>query len=318
MPKIKLALAATAAMAAIAISAPAHAWVPEKPIKIVVGFAPGGGADLVARGLVASSQEFFPVPLVVMNKTGASGSLAADFVKNEKADGYTLLVAGGSESTAVPNFQKVTYSLDDFRGVMRVIRQRIFLISKAGSGINSIADLKAKALANPGKLAYGSSGQGSIYHAVMLVTTKALGIDMQHVPYKGGAPMMAALLGGHIDITMGAPEETSAQLDSGQAIPIALTSESRYEPYKDVPTLKELGYDVYIENQKGLFAPAGTPDDVVQYLHDTFKKGMDSKVWEAMAKKLSMETAYLSGDDFMAGVKAMSKTIGEAAAGLKK
>jgi len=318
MPKIKLALAATAAVAALALSATAHAWEPTKPIKIVVGFAPGGGADLVARGLVASSQEFFPVPLVVVNKTGASGALAADFVKNEKADGLTLLVAGGSESTAVPNFQKVTYSLDDFRGVMRVIRQRIFLISKAGSGIDSIADLKAKALANPGKLAYGSSGQGSIYHAVMLVTTKALGIDMQHVPYKGGAPMMAALLGGHIDITLGAPEETSAQLDSGQAIPIALTSEGRYEPYKDVPTLMELGYNVYIENQKGLFAPAGTPDEVVQYLHDNFKKGMDSVVWESMAKKLSMETAYLNGDDFMAGVKAMSKVIGEAAAGLAK
>lgn len=318
MSKFSYALATTAATLALVFAATAQAWVPEKPIKIIVGFAPGGGADIVARTLVASSQEFFPVPLVVVNKAGASGALAADFVKNEKADGYTLLVAGGSESTAVPNFQKVTYSLDDFRGVLRLIRQRVFLISKAGSGINSIADLKTKALAAPGKLSYGSSGQGSIYHAVMLVTTKALGIDMQHVPYKGGAPMMAALLGGHIDITMGAPEETSAQLDSGQAIPIALPSENRYEPYKNVPTLKELGYDVYIENQKGLFAPVATPTDVVQYLHDNFKKGMDSATWKSMATKLSMETAYLNGDDFMAGVKKMSKTIGEAAAGLAK
>lgn len=318
MSKFKIALAATTVAAALVFTVGAQAWEPTKPIKIVVGFAPGGGADLVARNLVASSQEFFPVPLVVVNKAGASGALAADFVKNEKADGLTLLVAGGSESTAVPNFQKVTYSLDDFRGVLRLIRQRVFLISKAGSGINSIADLKAKALANPGKLSYGSSGQGSIYHAVMLVTTKALGIEMQHVPYKGGAPMMAALLGGHIDITMGAPEETSAQLDSGQAIPIALPSETRYAAYKDAPTLKELGYDVYIENQKGIFAPAGTPNEVVQYLHDNFKKGMDSATWKAMASKLSMETAYLNGDDFMAGVKSMSKAIGEAAAGLAK
>lgn len=318
MTTSKILVSALAAAAVFAVAGPGAAWEPTKPIKIIVGFAPGGGTDLVARNLVASSQEFFPVPLVVVNKPGAGGALAADYVKNQPADGYTLLVAGGSESTSVPNHQKVTYSLDDFTGVLRCIRSRIYVVSHKDSGIKTIADLKAKALAQPGKLSYGSSGQGTLYHSTMLVTTKALGIDMQHVPYKGGAPMMAALLGGHIDITLAGPEEMVAQVQAGTVVPIALASETRLDDYKDVPTLKELGYDVYIENQKGIVAPAATPADALQYLHDNFKQGLDGKVWPSLASKLSMETSYLNGPDFMKAMKTMSDNIKAAVDSLGK
>ncbi len=318
MRKVTFALAATATAAALVFSVAAQAWEPEKPIKIVVGFSPGGGTDLVARNLVASSQEFFPVPLVVVNKPGAGGTLAADFVSKSKADGYTVLVAGGSESTSVPNHREVSYSLDDFRGVLRCIRSRIYIVSHKDSGIKSIAELKAKAEANPGKMAYGSSGQGSLYHSTMLLATKALGIDMRHVPYKGGAPMMAALLGGHIDITLAGPEEAAAQFQAGTINLLSLASQSRLDTFKDVPTLQELNYDVYIENQKGIVAPTGTPDEVVQYLHDNFKKGLDSKVWAKLAGKLYMETAYLSGDDFMGAMKTMSANIDDAVKSLSK
>ena len=312
MTKMKIVLHALTAAAVFAVAGPAVAWEPTKPIKIIVGFSPGGGTDLVARNLVASSQEFFPVPLVVVNKPGAGGTLAADFVSKAKADGYTMLVAGGSESTSVPNHREVSYSLDNFRGVLRCIRSRIYIVSHKDSGITSIADLKAKAEAEPGKLAYGSSGQGTLYHSTMLLTTKALGVDMRHVPYKGGAPMMAALLGGHIDITLAGPEEAAAQYQAGKINLLALASQSRLDTFKDVPTLQELGNDVYIENQKGIVVPAGTPDDVVQYLHENFKKGLDSKVWEKLAGKLLMETAYLSGDDFMTAMTSMSANINEA------
>ena len=316
--KSKILVSALTAVAVFAVAGPAAAWEPTKPIKIIVGFSPGGGTDLVARNLVASSQEFFPVPLVVVNKPGAGGTLAADFVAKSKADGYTLLVAGGSESTSVPNHREVSYSLDDFRGVLRCIRSRIYIVSHKDSGVTSIADLKAKAEANPGKLAYGSSGQGTLYHSTMLVATKAMGIDMRHVPYKGGAPMMAALLGGHIDITLAGPEEAAAQYQAGTINMLALASDSRLDTFKDVPTMQELGYDVYIENQKGIVAPAGTPDEAVQYIHDNFKKGLESKVWGAMAGKLLMETAYLNGDDFMQAMKKMSANINEAVKSLSK
>ncbi len=316
--KSKIFVSALTAVAVFAVAGPSAAWEPTKPIRIIVGFSPGGGTDLVARNLVASSQEFFPVPLVVVNKPGAGGTLAADFVAKSKADGYTLLVAGGSESTSVPNHREVSYSLDNFRGVLRCIRSRIYIVSRKDSGIKAIADLKAKAEADPGKLVYGSSGQGTLYHSTMLVATKALGIDMRHVPYKGGAPMMAGLLGGHIDITLAGPEEAAAQYQAGTINLLALASQSRLDTFKDVPTMQELGYDVYIENQKGIVAPSGTPDEAVQYLHDNFKKGLDSTVWEKLAGKLLMETAYLNGDDFMAAMKTMSANINEAVKSLSK
>ena len=318
MFKIKFLLLALVAMAVGVIGGPADAWEPKKPIKIIVGFSPGGGTDLVARTLVASSQEFFPVPLVVVNKPGAGGTLAADFVSRAKPDGYTVLVAGGSESTSVPNHRKVSYSLDNFQGVLRCIRSRIYIVSHKDSGITSISDLKAKATANPGKLSYGSSGQGTLYHSTMLLTSKALGVDMRHVPYKGGAPMMAAMLGGHIDITLAGPEEAAAQYQAGKINLLSLASQSRLDTFKDVPTLQELGFDVYVENQKGIVVPAGTPDDAVKYLHDTFKKGLDSKVWKKLAGKLFMETAYLNGDDFMAAMKTMSGNINAAVKTLAK
>lgn len=316
--KSKIFVSVLTAVAVFAVAGPSAAWEPTKPIRIIVGFSPGGGTDLVARNLVASSQEFFPVPLVVVNKPGAGGTLAADFVAKSKADGYTLLVAGGSESTSVPNHREVSYSLDNFRGVLRCIRSRIYIVSRKDSGIKAIADLKAKAEADPGKLVYGSSGQGTLYHSTMLVATKALGIDMRHVPYKGGAPMMAGLLGGHIDITLAGPEEAAAQYQAGTINLLALASQSRLDTFKDVPTMQELGYDVYIENQKGIVAPSGTPDEAVQYLHDNFKKGLDSTVWEKLAGKLLMETAYLNGDDFMAAMKTMSANINEAVKSLSK
>ena len=309
-------IAITTMTAAALIAGPAVAWEPKKPIKIIVGFSPGGGTDIVARTMVAAAQEFFPVPLVVVNKPGAGGTLAADYVSKQKADGYTVLVAGGSESTSVPNHREVSYSLDNFEGVLRCIRSRIFIASKGDSGIKTLADLKAKAAAAPGKMSYGSSGQGTLYHSTMMLTSKALGVDMRHVPYKGGAPMMAALLGGHIDITLAGPEEAQAQQAAGAINLLSLGSKGRSDFFADVPTLTELGYPVYIENQKGLVAPKGLSPDVAKYLHETFKKGLDSVVWKKMAAKLKMETAYLNSPDFMEAMKVMSANIGKAVKGL--
>lgn len=310
-------LFAAAVAGALLIAGPAQAWEPTKPIKIIVGFSPGGGTDIVARTAVAASQEFFPVPLVVVNKPGAGGTLAADFVAKAEPDGYTLLVAGGSESVSVPNHREVTYSLEDFTGILRLIRSRIFFASRADSGIDSIADLKAKAAANPGKLSYGTSGQGSILHSSMMLLAKEMGADLRHVPYKGGAPAMAALLGGHVDIAMvGGPEEAQAHVAAGKITLLATPSDTRFPGFPEVPTLKELGYDVYVDNQKGLVGPKGMPPEVVAYLHDTFKKGQDSKVWEKMADKLKLETGYLSGEDFMGAMNEMSKNIADAVKGL--
>lgn len=308
--------------AALALSAlvagPSAAWEPEKPIKIIVGFSPGGGTDIVARTMVAAAQEFFPVPLVVVNKPGAGGTLAAEFVAQAEPDGYTMLVAGGSESTSVPNHREVGYSIDDdFVGVLRLIRSRIFIAVRSESDIHSIEDLVAAAKANPGGMAYATSGQGSILHSTMLLLENRAGIELRHVPYKGGAPAMAALLGGHVDITMvGGPEEAQAHIASGAIRLLATSSDERYPGFPDVPTLRELGYDVYVDNMKGFVAPDGTPPEAIAYLHDNFKQALDGPVWEKLAAKLNLETGYQSGEDFKGAMSGMSENIGNAVKGL--
>lgn len=305
-------LAAVGAMAGIALPARAQ-WVPSRPIQIVVGFAPGGGTDATGRLIAAAAQELVPVPIVVINKPGASGTLAAELVANAAPDGYTLLVAGGSESTSIHHYQKTNYKLSQFRGVVRVNRERMMIVSKAGEGlgIDSIAKLVEYAKKNPGRAAYGSSGEGSILQSAFAVFCKEAKIDMLHVPYKGGAPALIDLLAGQITVTILTPADARAQSQAGKIHVLASTS-TRDPQLPSVPSLSELGYAVSLENQKGLVAPAGTPDEVIRYLHDRFKTAMEGPRWKQLAEAARIESAYLDGPGFIAAMAAMSDQIGKA------
>jgi len=302
-----------AAVAAMTASAALAAWEPKKPITIVVGYAAGGGTDIPARALASVAQEFVPVPLVVVNRTGASGTIAAEYVAKAPADGYTLLVAGGSESTSVGNHQKLNYDpRNDFTGIIQITRQRTFVAVKGDSKWTSLKAFVDDAKANPGKYQYGSSGAGSIYHSAMLVFMKATGTDMRHVPFRGGAPSLAALVGGHIDVSPLSPDEGKAMLDAGNVRALATFSDARFEGYPDVPTMKELGYDVYLENMKGIVGPKGLPDEVRDYLHAKFKQATDSDAFKALAKRTGMELQYRDGAGFQKAIADMYNLIGGA------
>lgn len=305
--------ALAAGLLTFAAALPVQAWEPKKPINIVVGFSPGGGTDIIARTVSSAAQEFFPVPLVIVNRSGASGTIAAEYVRNAPPDGYTLLVAGGSESTSVGNHQKLPYDIrSDFSSVIQFNRQRTLLAVKGDAPWTSLQDFVTEVKANPGKYTYGSSGAGGIYHSALLVFTRAAGLDMKHVPYKGGAPAMAALLGGHIDVTALSPDEGKAMLDSGQVRALATFSDERYPGYPDVPTLMESGYDIYLENMKGLIGPKGMDPEVVAYLHDNFKKAMETDTFKALAKKANIEVQYRDGAGFQKAMTEMYNAIGKA------
>lgn len=310
---IKTALAGLAAAAMLASPAVAQesGWEPSNPIQILVGFAPGGGTDSTARLIASAAQEHFSVPLVVVNRPGASGTLAAELLSNAEPDGHTLLVAGGSESTSVPNHREVNYSLDDFEPVIRVNREHMVIVTKAGSGLDSIEAVVKHAKENPGELAYGSSGPGGILHSAFLVFADDADIDIKHIPYQGGAPALAALLGGHVDMTIITPGAAAAQVAAGTVNALATTSD-RAEQIPDVPSLTELGYDVNLENMKGLVAPAGTPDEAVEYLRERFKKAMDSDTFARLAARAKITPGYLSGPDFKAAMGDMSDSIATA------
>jgi len=300
-------------LAIAAAVAPAQAWEPKKPINIVVGFAPGGGTDIIARTVTSAAQEFFPVPLVIVNRAGASGTIAAEYVRNAPPDGYTLLVAGGSESTSVGNHQKLPYDIrTDFTAIVQFNRQRTLLAVKGDAPYKTLKEFVTEVKANPGKYTYGSSGAGSLYHSALLVFTKAADLDMKHVPYKGGAPALAALLGGHIDATALSPDEGKAMLDSGQVRALATFSDARYPALPDVPTLQEQGYDIYLENMKGLIGPKGMDPEIVAYLHDNFRKGLETDTFKTLAEKANIELQYRDGPAFQQAMTDMYTAIGKA------
>lgn len=299
--------------AATVAAMPAKAWVPAKPINIVVGFAPGGGTDIIARTVTSAAQEFFPVPLVIVNRAGASGTIAAEYVRNAPPDGYTLLVAGGSESTSVGNHQKLPYDIrTDFTAIIQFNRQRNLLAVKGDAPWEMIDAFVTEVKANPGKYTYGSSGAGGIYHSALLVFTKAAGLDMKHIPYKGGAPAMAALLGGHVDAIVLSPDEGKAMLDSGQVRALATYSDERFAGLPDVPTMREAGYDIYLENMKGLIGPKGMDPEIVAYLHDNFKKAIETDTFKTLADKANIELQYRDGPAFQKAMTDMYNAIGAA------
>jgi tripartite-type tricarboxylate transporter receptor subunit TctC len=285
---------------------------PSKPIEVIVGYAPGGGTDMTARAVADVAQKYVGQPLVVINKPGATGAIGTQYVATAKPDGYTLLVAGGSETVSLPHFKSMPYNpVDDFEPIIRITIERIGFYVKTDSPWKTMQDFVADAKRNPEKFTYATSGIGGIHHATVLVLEKRTGIHLSHVPYKGGAENLAAVAGGHVDVAMAAPNEAYVLVQGGRVRCLGLASLSRSPTEPNTPTLRELGYDVYIENQKGFVFPKGTPKAIIQKLHDGLKKVFDDPQFKANADKLKLELAYLGPEEFRKSLKTMYDQIGE-------
>ena len=289
---------------------------PTKPIEVIVGYPPGGGTDMIARAVADAAPKYVGQPLVVVNKAGATGTIAAQSVAAAKPDGYMLLVAGGSETISVPHFKKLPYdTINDFVPVIRLMIERVGFYVKTDSPWKTMKEFMADGKQNPDKYTYATSGIGGLHHATVLVLEKRTGIVLRHVPHKGGAETLAALAGGHVNVAMASPNEAYALVQGGRIRPLANASLVRSPVEPNTPTLRELGYDVYIENQKGFVFPKNTPPPVVQKLHDRIRKVFDDPQFKSSAQKLQVELAYLNGEDFQKSMKAMYDQVG---ASLKK
>ncbi len=294
----------------------AQGWVPQKPIQIIVGFAPGGGSDIVARGVQQAAQELLPQPIVVVNRPGAAGVLAAQQVAQAAPDGYSLLVTGGSESTSVPHYRDVSYDPQrDFRHVILVARYPLVMLVKADSPYRTPQQLVAAARSAPGRLTYGSSGVGSLYQSVFVVLGKRAGLDMLHVPYTGGAPALTAVASGEVTCTVATPDECKAMVEGGVLRPIGVASRERFAEYPQAPTLIESGWDVFMENLKGLSVPAATPAPVVATLYDVFHRALATPTWRSFAQRVGITTADKDGAAFSKDIQDMSDAISAAVKG---
>lgn len=260
------------AAGALCVALAAHAGdYPSRTITIVVAGPPGGGTDAIARIVGADVAAAVKQSVLVENRAGAGGIIGSKYVAGAPADGYTLLMGHVATNAIVPALikPKPYDAVKDFVPVAMVATAPDLLVVSSKSGINSVADLLAKAKARPsGKpFTYGSPGVGLPQHIAGFAFSKASGVSMQHVPYRGSAPALTDLIGGQIDMMFVTPGAVVPFLKSGQLKAIAVTSHERSHFFPDVPTMTELGYPAAEESGWfGLFAPAGTPPDVVDTL----------------------------------------------------
>jgi tripartite-type tricarboxylate transporter receptor subunit TctC len=310
--KTRSVLLAGALCAALSVPASAQEWKPTHTIEIMVGFAAGGAADQIARQLARAVADTVPVSVVVLNKPGAAGALAAQDIANAKPDGYKLFVGGGSETTSVGNHQKIGYDpRKDFTPLLKVARLPSVLAVKIDSPFKTMPELIARAKLKPEGLSYGSTGEGSLFHSTMLAFEANSGLRFLHVPYKGAAESLLALASGQVDMAFGAPDEVKGLIDGGRIRPIAIFSKSRVPSMPDVPTMTELGYPIALDNMKGLMAPANLPEPVYRYLNRVFRDALQTEGWKTYAANSAVYTDYADGPAFQKEIDDSYALIGD-------
>lgn len=248
---------------------------PRAPVRMVVGFAAGGGTDIAARIVAERLAAELGQSVVVENRAGAGGTIAAQGVSKARADGYTLLFGSGAELVINPVTRKTAqYSvLADFEPVAEVGGVSFALVVPAASPATDVASLVALAHARAGRMNYSSFGTGSTNHMVGELFVQKAGIQATHVPFQGSAPAMNALLAGEIDFNFETASVALPQLRAGKLKALATPSRARLRDLPDVPTLQEAGYKDFIaEGWLGVFAPPGTPRPVVQRLNQAIAK----------------------------------------------
>jgi tripartite-type tricarboxylate transporter receptor subunit TctC len=244
------------------------AW-PNKPIRIIVPFAPGGASDILARLIAKDLGERLKQPVVVENKPGAGGTIGADLVAKSPPDGYTLLLADVSVVMTFPSlYPNLPYDAKDLIPVANIATFGLILIAPASTKFNSLKEVIAADKASPGKLNMASPGSGSSNHLTLERFNAAAGTKIVHIPYKGTGPAINDLIGGQVDLTLASGAASKPLLDSGKAKALAVTSAKRNPLLPQVPTVAEAGL-VGFESiaGQGLFVPAGTPRDIVMKLN---------------------------------------------------
>ncbi|MDP9902834.1 Bug family tripartite tricarboxylate transporter substrate binding protein [Variovorax ginsengisoli] len=263
---------AVAACAIWMLGASAHAGFPDKPINLVVAFPAGGGVDVVGRTIAQSLALHLKTSVVVDNRTGASGAIGAQYVKRAAPDGYTLLMAPTTSyvmSEKMVGTDVTGYEMaKDFKPVATVGELPLVMLVSKQSGMTSYADLATQARKNPGKLAYGSSGNGSTEHIVTEWFKQQAGLDLLHVPYRGSAPAMADLFADQIQIMVTTSPTALTNLASGRVTALGVASAQRLAVMPDVPTFAEQGLPQFVAaSVYAVLAPKGTPDDIVAALN---------------------------------------------------
>ena len=269
--------------------APVSKW-PEKPIKLIVNFPPGGTTDVVARSLAIKLGEALGQSVVVDNRVGAAGNIGLDHVARAAPDGYTLLHSSDGPILINPHLQKMeTDVAKDIVPVAPTAGTAMFLVVRQGIPVRNINELLAYARANPGKLTYGSAGSGSLQHIAIEMILSAAKINVLNVPYKGSQMIMTEMLGERVDLTMDFGAAVP-QIKAGKLRLLAVPGSSRSPVFPETPTLLESGINVQVSFISGVYAPAGTPAHIITRLNREITRIMQAPETKAQLDSMMADT----------------------------
>ncbi len=302
MDRRSFVFGSAAAAAALKASFAQDAY-PTRAITIINPFPPGGAVDVVMRPLAAVVEPMVQKPVVIETKAGAAGAVGAQFVANAKPDGYTLLL----HITSISGFAEVDklfgrtpkFTRADFIPIARFVADPCVLVVNDQQPYRSLKELVDDAGKRPNEIIFSSSGLYGALHIPTALFVKAAGdLKLRHLPTNGGGPALTALLGNNSQVLVSSISACLAQIKAGKARPLAQLGAARSKAVPDVPTMKELGYDVEYYLWVGAFAPKGTPANVISYLRGTFDKASHAEAFKAALANLGQDLAYMDQAEF--------------------
>jgi tripartite-type tricarboxylate transporter receptor subunit TctC len=296
----------------LGVALPAAAQYPDRPVTMLSGYPPGGMVDIVARTLAESMKQRFPKGLLVVSRPGAAGTVAVSEIVRAAPDGYTFVLTPSSALAIAPQLNPVAYKTpDDYDPFINLVSYFPMLVVRQEAQWKTAQEFVADAKANAGKLRVGSPGEGTSSHLNLEELMSRAGIKVIHVPYQGWGHSSPALLGGHIDALVAQPGEVKPQVDGKRMRVLMVFQEKRHPLFPEVPTAKELGWEVANGVLFLLVVPKGVPAPVRQYLHDAAREGIGQPLFaDAMATR-GIDVDYRPGDQLRADLWKEYKLNGE-------
>lgn len=277
---------------------------PDKSIDVIVAYKAGGGTDVGARILASVAEKSLGKPLVILNKPGSDGELGYTELANAKPDGYTIGFINLPTFVSLTLERNTKYQVDDVVPILNHVYDSGVLVVQGTSEFNTLEDLIDYAKANPGDVTISNNGTGASNHIGAAHFEHEADIDVTHVPFGGSTDMIAALRGGHVDATVAKISEVAGLVNSGELKILASFTEERLDGFEDVPTMAESGYEILFGSARALVAPKGTPQEIIDILHDAFKEAMESDEHMEKANNSDLPIKYMSPEELAEYIKA--------------
>lgn len=292
----KMIAVCTFAVSALTIT-PAMAAYPEKPITLVCWSSPGSGHDLMARYIAKLGEKYIGQPIVVVNKKGGKGKVAMSYVLNQKSDGYVIMTNTRSMTKRLkPTGGSI--AIDSFKYISRVVQDPFVIVVKEDSPFNTMSELVTYAKNHPNKIKVGGYSTQSVDEGLVHDIEKISKINLNYIPYKGGKEPVVAVLGGHIDVAIANPSEMMTSFQAGKLKALAVTTEDRFSPFDDTPTLKEQDINNVTVHWRGVMASKDVPDEAIQKLDNMIQKVLEEPEFKKFLNSSNMLSGYIGSEKF--------------------